>query len=199
MSLKVCDEFQSNKTASVIITVFVLFENHKQIKPLIYRNSTVAPIYRDEKNPKNGSWQAVKQGVYFDLKESDMKTYFSKNHFALMAMAILLNSLLFVLSEQLETKSKFKVIELFFAFLLFISISMILHLKNTKKILTFSPMLTLFILDISIVIYGIYLRTLMKGGLKINVDNGLTLIIGIITIVIVGKSHFTLLKNKKRH
>lgn len=60
------------------------------------------------------------------------------------------------------------------------------------------PIHTLFLLDISIVLYGIYLRTIFKKVQKINTDHGLTIVIGIITIAILGTTHVRLLKNKKR-
>ena len=116
-----------------------------------------------------------------------------------MAIAVMLNALLFLLLEQLETPNKFKVIELFFAFLIFICSAMALHLKNRKKTTSkMRPIHTLFLLDISIVLYGIYLRTIFKKVQKINTDQGLIIVIGIITIAILGTTHVRLIKNKKR-
>ncbi len=128
-----------------------------------------------------------------------MKPYFSKHRSVLMAIAVLLNALLFLLLEQLETPNKFKVIELFFAIFIFICSSMALHLKNRgKTTLKMKPIHTLFLLDISIVLYAIYLRTLFSTVRKINTDHGLTLAIGIIAIAILGTAHVRLLKIKKR-
>ena len=128
-----------------------------------------------------------------------MKPYFSKHRSVLMAIAVLLNALLFLLLEQLETPNKIKVIELFFAILIFICSSMALHLKNRKKTASkMRPIHTLFLLDISIILYGIYLRTILNKVQKINTDHGLTLVIGIIAIAILGTAHVRLLKIKKR-
>lgn len=129
-----------------------------------------------------------------------MNRYFSKYHFVLMGFAILLNALIFVLTEQLTTTPRLATIESYIACLLLVNISMLLQLKTkTKMRIKMTPIFTLFLLDISLVLYGIYLRTLLKKEGRLDADQVLTMIIGIIAISLLCTNHLTLLKRKKRY
>ena len=129
-----------------------------------------------------------------------MNRYFSKHHFVLMSFAILLNAFLFVLTEQISKAQRLALIESFIACLLLVNISMLLQLKiKTKMRFKITPLFTLFLLDISLVLYAIYLRTLLKKMERLDADQILSIIVGLIAISLLCTNHLTLLKRKKRY
>lgn len=126
-----------------------------------------------------------------------MKNLLSNKQLILLVLTIFINTILFYFSEKIERSYILKGVELFFSIYIIIIILVGLYVNKRKmsKLEIFSNF-TLFLLVNGILIYSLYLFKLFENELTIDFKYSLNLIIGLLSILLLFKIHYDLLRSK---
>ena len=126
-----------------------------------------------------------------------MKNLLSNKQLILLVLTIFIYTILFYFSEKIERSYILKGVELFFSIYIIIIILIGLYVNKRKKSkLEIFSNFTLFLLVNGILIYSLYLFKLFENELTIDFKYSLNLIIGLLSILLLFKIHYDLLRSK---
>lgn len=123
-----------------------------------------------------------------------MNQYLTLKKGLIVLVTILVNIILFYFSKKNDINNVLKIIDIFFS--VFTLIVITIGISNYKKnsFINITSNITLLILTNGIIIFSFYLTKLFINNIEINIRYFLTLFVGSISILMLFKIHFDLLK-----
>lgn len=112
----------------------------------------------------------------------------------MLITTVIINTALFYFIEKVELESLLKGFEVFFSCFILIALWIGIMRNRTEK--NVNSNLTLFLLGNGIIIFSVYLFKILKHDFLLNLTHILTSLIGVISIILLLKIHFDLLKKK---